>query len=215
MKPIKLLLTLALTSVFVLTACTKKASDEIDFGKITNDVYQNEFFGFSVTLPPEWSVQDDAATQEIKELGEEMLVGDDKKMQAATKAAALNTVYLLTAFEHPLGSPVEFNPSFMSIAERVRNVPGIKEGKDYLFHVKKFLEASQMEIAFPKEIYTEEIDGVSFDVMELEMAMMGSVVTQRYYATIKKEYALSFVLSFASDENEENAKNILQTVRFN
>lgn len=40
---------LALALLFF--GCGKKASDEIDFGTLNNSVYQNKYFGFSVTLP--------------------------------------------------------------------------------------------------------------------------------------------------------------------
>src|SRR5436190_15500005 len=130
---------IATVCILLLPGCAKKASEEVDFGVFKNSVYENEYFGFKVTIPSTWSVQDQRARQQLAEKGTKMLTGDDKGMKAMLKASELQTITLLAAFQHPVGTPVAFNPSITSVAERVRDLPGIKQGKDYLFHAKKLL----------------------------------------------------------------------------
>ena len=199
----------------LMSGCVKKASDEIDFGTLSNSVYQNKYFGFSVTLPKDWSVQDQKARRQLTKKGAQLVAGDNKNLEAVVKASELQTVNLITVFEHPLGSPVAYNPSIVGVAEMVRELPGIKRGKDYFFQARKILEAGQIQVSFPKDYYSERLGGVEFDVMELEISMLGKVIKQKYYAAIQKGYALCFIVSFTNDEEAASLQRILSSITFN
>jgi hypothetical protein len=198
----------------LLTGCEKKASDEIDFGTFNNSIYHNNYFGMTVAIPADWSMQDQAAQQRLMKLGGKLLSGDDKNLEAVAKASELQTVNLFTVFKYPQGSPVTFNPSILALAENVRQLPGIKSGKDYHFHVRKTLESSQMKMSFPKDIYTQQLGGINFDVMETEMSVQGTVVKQKYYSAITKGYALCLIESFTTDEEQASLQKILDAVTF-
>jgi hypothetical protein len=58
------------------------------------------------------------------------------------------------------------------------------------------------------------LGGVDFDVMEMEMSVRGIVVKQKYYATIMKGYALCFIVSFTTDEEQASLQKILDTATF-
>jgi hypothetical protein len=45
-------------AILCTVGCSRKASEEIDFGTIQDSVYHNDYFGLSVTVPADWSVQD-------------------------------------------------------------------------------------------------------------------------------------------------------------
>jgi len=197
-----------------LVGCGKKASEEIDFGAVQGSVYRNNYFGMSVELPPKWSVQDQKARQQIMDLGAKAVAGDDKNLNAALKAAEMQTVNLLAAFKHPVGSPVAFNPNIICIAERIHHMPGIKRGKDYHYHSKRQLESSQLKVTFPKNIYTKTLGGVDFDVMTTQMSLGVRSVKQKQFAAVRNRYALVFVISFTSDEEEAELTQVLNTVAF-
>ena len=207
-------LTIITLSILACMGCEKKASEEIDFGTFSGSLYQNKYFDMTITIPSDWSIQDNQAKQQIASTGQKMLSGDDKNMQAIVKASELQSVSLFIIFEHPLGTPVPFNLNISCVAERVSHMPGIREGKDYHFHAKKILESGKMDFSFPKEIYPENISGVDFHIMSVELKMHGMTVTQEYYTTIMKGYALSFIISFTNDEERNTLINILQTLTF-
>jgi len=200
--------------VLLSAGCGKKASDEIDFGAVKNSVYQNEYFGFKVTLPSDWSVQDQAMRQRLAEQGKQMMAGDDKGIKAVLKASELQTINLLAAFQHPVGTPVPFNPSIMCVAERVSGLPGIKRGKDYHFHARKLMESSQVKFEFPADIPAVTLGGVEFDVMPVTMTVGPSTAQQKYYAAIRKGYALNFIVSFTTADEEAVLQHILEGVSF-
>jgi hypothetical protein len=198
----------------LLFGCQKKARDEIDFGNFSNSVYKNNYFGMTVAIPSDWSIQDQEAQRRLMKAGSAAVAGDDRNMKALLRASELQTVNLFAAFKHPLGTPVDYNPAVMSMAEMVRQMPGIKRGKDYHFQVRKLLESSQVKVSFPKEIYTEQLGGINFDVMDTEIKVRGVTVKQKYYATIKKGYALCFITAFTTDDEEASLHKILETVKF-
>jgi len=206
-----------LTLLIVITAalssgCQSKASDEIDYGTIENSVYKNEYFGLSLTVPDGWSVQDRAAQKHLQDMGNEVVSGNDRNLKKIIKASEMQTVSLLMAFKHPMGTPVDFNPSIICLAERVRHMPGIKRGKDYHAHAKKLLQRGQLRVSFPKPISTEQVGGRDFDVMYTAMSVAGMKVRQKQYATIMKGYALAFALSYQTDAEEAELQKVLDSV---
>lgn len=200
--------------IVLFAGCRKRASDEIDFGAVENSTYRNDYFGLSVKLPSEWSVQDKETQQKLMDLGRKMVEGDDKNLKAIIKASEMQTVNLFAAFKHPIGTPVPYNPNIMCLAERVSHMPRIKRGKDYHFHSKRLLELSQVEVSFPKEVSTEELGGHDFDVMYVESLITGMTIRQKHYATIMRGYALVFVVSFTNGEEESTLDNVLSSVTF-
>ncbi len=213
MRPVHLLLPLLLAFV---AGCqeTKPAAEEIDFGTLENSVYRNEYFGMSVTLPPDWSVQDAETRRELMQAGGEIIAGDNASIKAAVKASEMTTVNLLTAFQHPLGAPVDFNPSLICVAEKLQLAPGVKTSEDYFFHAKKLFETSQLPVSFPQEITAETLGGKEFGVMHVDMMVPGVTVHQKYYVLITKGYAFSFIASYNTDEERSALQDILATVTF-
>jgi hypothetical protein len=209
-----MLMVAAAVSLSSLTGCGKRASEEIDFGSIKNSVYENQYLGFKVALPQTWSVQDQEAQRQLMALGKGLVAGDDRDLNAMLKASEMQTVNLFAIFKHPRGAAVAFNPAIMAVAESVRQLPGIQRGKDYLFHARRLLESGQMHISFPREVYTEQLGGIDFDVMDLEFSVGGSVVKEKYYTTIKKGYALGFIEIYVTEEEESFERAVLGSIQF-
>jgi len=216
MKLIKFFAIVMLTALFIFSiGCQKKASEEVDQGTFSGSVYRNNYFGLTITIPSDWSIQDSQSMQNLKDLSKKVLDKDDKNLKAVMEASDFRTVSLFSVFRYPLGTPVPFNPNLMCLAERVRHMPGIKRGKDYHFHTRKLLESSQMSVNFPKEIYTETLGGVEFDVLYSETSYGTILVKQKQYGTVMKGYVLLIISTFTDDAQEATLDDILKTLTFN
>ena len=202
-------------SVFLLPGCDKDkpAAEEIGYGTYENSVYKNEYFGLSIPISSEWHVQDQAAKKKVMDAASKVTEGN-RNLKAAAKDALLRTVNLCTASQHPFGTPVESNSLFVCMAERVRDIPGIKKGTDYLFQLKKHLKASQMRVTFPSEITTLSIGGKTFDVLSVEMKGMGITLHQKHFVRIMKGYALAFAITYTNNTEESALQEILDGVSF-
>ena len=198
--------------LLLLVACSKPASDEIGFGHFEENRYINEYFNFQITLPETWDIQEQETLNAMTKTGAEMIAGNNKNLQSAVRAAELQTVNLFAVFKFPAGSPVDSNPNLICVAERLNLTPGIKTGKDYLFHVKKFITAGNVEISFPKEVYSIDLSGEKFHILEAEMDLGVAKIQQMYCSTVLKDYALGMVLTYTNDSEKAELMKILDTV---
>ncbi|MFH2046882.1 MAG: hypothetical protein ABIK92_17265 [Pseudomonadota bacterium] len=204
----------ALFIILCLVGCENNAQKAIDFGKYESGVYTNTYFKLKVKVPDSWYVMDDESRIELTRKGGKLVAGKDKNLNAVLEAADLNSVNLLFASEHPPGAPVASNPSLMLIAEKVKHVPGIVRGKDYHFHTKKMLAGSAVEVSYPKEIYEEQIDNISFDVLEIQIIMGENTILQKQYVTIMNGYAVLFGLTYTDDDGLKKLDEIISAIDF-
>lgn len=194
----------------------KAKSGEDMLGEIKNDRYTNKYFGFSLSVPPSWSIQDNEANEKIMKKGRENIANGDEDLEEAMEASQLDVLNLLTMFEQPVGTNVDsYNPSFACVAEKISNAPQIKTGKDYLSSTKKLLQNSNMPYEFSKEIYSKKISNKGIDVMEASVKYDDLVIKQKFYATIIKGYAIGFVISYTSEEEHAKLDKIVNSFKFN
>lgn len=193
----------------------EKIGENFDFGKIEDGLYTNNFFKLKIPFNPSWIVQDKQQMNDLVETGSDLFAGDDKTLKSAIKSAKVNTAYLFTIFKHEVGAAVEFNPSFMVIAENTKSLPGLKNGSDYLFHAKKFLEQSQMKYLFEKDVFEKKIGNSDFHVLEAKLDQMGTLIIQEYIATVTKGFSLSFVVTYSNEDERNELYKIVDKIKFN
>lgn len=197
-----------------LAGCGRSANEKMDSGTVNHSVYKNNYLGMTITLPANWIVQSQQAQTRLYNAGMKLEAGNDKTLRSVMAASESRNVHLFAAFKYPLGSPVAYNPSIISLAEYVRDYPGIRSGSDFNFQTKQQLEAGALNVSFPKPTYSISLGGTDFNVMDVEIHMRGKVIDQKYYSTIMKGYALNFIISYTTDEEEASLQQILDTVKF-
>ena len=225
-KQKQIIVLLVLVTLLSITGCSKGKSSEsstntikptstkVTTGKVEGLSYTNEFFGLSIQIPDKWAVQDKQSVDEMQEVGKDAVAGDDKELKKALDESKNTSLNLLTVFQHPLGSNITFNPSFVSIAENVSQFPSIKTGKEYLEGTKEILKKAQVEYVFGKDIYEEKIDGISFNVMELSVTVNNIKIFQKYYSTITNKYSLNFIITYTTDEELKSVQQVLNSIKF-
>ncbi|MGM0460818.1 MAG: hypothetical protein ACQEQ4_00145 [Fibrobacterota bacterium] len=213
MSRMKTISTLFILTLCLLPSCRRKEMEEQNTGTVENTVYQNDFLGLRVEIPQEWSIQDQKSRRRMMNMGSDMIAGDDTNLKEALEAAEVPTLYLFAAFRHPLGAPVPYNQNVLCLAEQISHLPGIQKGSDYLFHTKRLLNSSRIDVVFPRDIYTEDLGGRQFYVMPIQMQAGGITVHQNYYAAIINGHALAFITSYINEEQKSSVEKILTTIR--
>lgn len=209
----------------VLTACQKsdpssaredsatvRQPEGIDEGTIENSAYTNNYFAFGATLPADWSVQERAMKQRIADHGSEMIAGDDPGLKSAMKASQEQSVILFSVFKHPLGTPVSFNPNINCVAEKVSDFPGVRTGTDYFFHVRRIIGASEFPLSFSENTTTNHFGGIEFHTMQGSIKIGGLHIKQDYHTTIRKGYALNFILTYGNDEEAAVLNKFMESI---
>ena len=204
-----------LFAILLISGCNlleRRIPENFDYGKAENGIYKNEFFNLEVRYPQEWVVQSKEQVDALREKGGDIVAGDNESLKRAVKASEVNSAYLLTVFKYEVGAPVEFNPSFMVMAENTKMVPGIKDGKDYLFHAKKLLEQTQLGYTISDDFYHKKIGSKEFYVMEASLSAGGMSVQQEYMVTVLNGFSLAFVASYGNEEQKNELYSIIEKV---
>ncbi|GLR19953.1 hypothetical protein [Portibacter lacus] len=188
--------------------------ETFDFGTTESDSYQNDFFKMEITFDSTWVIQDRRQMNSLVKTGGEIVAGDDEMLKSVVKASMVNTAYLLTIFKYEVGAPVEFNPSFLVVAENTINFPGIKKGSDYLFHSKKLLQQSQVPYTFDKDIFQQQVGSIEFYVMEAKVDYLGNTIVQDYMTAVINGFSLTFILSYTNEDEKSELYDILEHIMF-
>lgn len=202
--------------ITVLLSCSdqnKNLPDNFDFGKTENGSYKNDYFNMEVLFNPNWIVQDKQYMNNIMERGSDLVTGDNKNLKSLFKASQVNTAYLLAVFKHEVGAAVEFNPNFMLLAENTKNLPGIKNGKDYLFHAEKLMKQTQMAYSFEREVFEKKIGNSLFYVLETRLDHIGEIISQEYISTVKNGFTLSFIITYSTEEEKNELYEVINNVK--
>jgi len=204
----------ALSTFFACNSSKKNLPTGFDLGVVDDGVYTNNYFGMKVKFNPDWAVQDQESMNDLAKLGAAKVSGNSDLSEAQLEASMVNTAYLLTVFEHEPGSAVDFNPSFMVIAENIKNYPGIKTGSDYLFHARKLLIQSNLGYDISEEVTTRNVGGIDFDVLTATREIMDLTIVQEYLSTISKNFSLNMIMTYVTDENKKALYSIADEVSF-
>ncbi|MCD4773736.1 MAG: hypothetical protein K8R41_10185 [Bacteroidales bacterium] len=212
-KKIKLLAILFI-SLFIF-GCNSQNVEGFDYGRVENNKYLNSFFDFEISIPPTWVVQTKEQTDNLVEVGENLIAGDDENMKAIIKASEINSANLLVVFKYEVGSPVEYNPSFVLIAENLKNAPGVKKGSDYLFHARKLLLQSQVQHDYIDEEFKKEIiNNQEFYLMNSSINYAGFNIKQVYYTTIKNGFSVNAIITYVNEEQKNELEKVINSLIF-
>ena len=191
----------AAAALFLLAAIAIVSCQREDLhpssGTVTDAKYRNAYFKFSVPVPAGWHVASTETEDHLRKVGSSAVVGDDPLLKAAVETAA--PIQLLTATEHPVGSAVPFNSSFLIMAERVSHAPGIKTGEDYLFQLEALLERSPIPYEPLGEVTSLNLDGHTFARRDFSISAL-QALRQSYIVGREGDYVLAFVFTAADQE---------------
>ncbi|GEM_PF-7069135 len=169
---------------------------KFDYGIIEGSNYENHFFGFHLTLPDGWQTQSGKTTQS------HITSKNDK-----------NSVIALSSFRYENKDRILYNPSIAILFENIRQKKKIKTAQAYLEDTVKRIEniQSNIPVEIEGEVFEAEIGGKKFAALQTEIL---GVVEQRYYVFLSRGYAVVFLVSHASEEDEETLDKVLKSLKF-
>lgn len=219
MKYLKLLFCLVILAMLcvsgssqtVKTTTSQAESKLPDDGAVNGSTYSNKYFGLTLTIPPGWDVQGQDVKQGIKERGKVLVTSEDPTKREELDKALDNTINLLTLSQAPVEPNPAFKPLLIALADKVpAGAPNMTDA-EYFSALKNTFQYSQVPITLEKDIYLESVGATSFSVIGMSLDFKGVIVRQKYYAHVKKGYALCFILSFQKDDQLRALEGILRS----
>jgi hypothetical protein len=213
---LKLLNILLLAIVIASCKQSREIPQDFDYGKVENNVYKNGYFNFELQIPENWVVQSKEQQEKVKNAGREIISKNDKSINEKIKAEEITTATLLMVFKFPIDSVAgEFNSSFMMQAQNIKGVRGVENGEDVLDEIKKELLRVNSGFKIAPDYSKEKIGSHDFYVMKV-LNTYGGIedITQMFYVTIDRGFALSAILSYVGEEQGTVVKSMLHNIKF-
>jgi len=184
-------------------------------GSVSDNVYTNNYFGFTYEFPKGWSAPGEATSKYLKEMRKAVTTGGDATKAALFDVAEKRTHQLLTLLEHPVGTPGATDASIYVVAEDISYAPGIQKPSDYLLNTKAGLVKQRPDLKVLREPTDGTYGGKPFARMETSVEKSSDLTLYTgYAATIINSQAILFL--FASNKPTQLASlmDTLNTLQF-
>jgi hypothetical protein len=192
----------------------KSAPKTITMGTQDGNKYTNDYFGLELNVPEGWTIASEEEKAALFQASQDVIEEKNKYLAKKMDLSKEQTLNLMFAFKYPL-THQGINPSVFCMAENLGLLgkATVKSGKDYLAMVKSSMEQTGMPYTFG-DVITEKLDNKDFDVMEASISAGDIKVTQKYYAAIFDDYALTFIETYSNEEEASDTKSLMDTVIF-
>lgn len=179
-----------------LAACASTPRHGPGIGEVVDGRYENAYFEFELMVPEGWSIARSNALAELLD-GE----GEDANPRS-------HNLFLATA--HPLGTPVRANPTVLALAEDVSELPGIRDGADYLFHLIGLVAQSAETFESVGDAKPVRLGGVLFHRQDVWVnGQLHSFVARR-----SDEFVLVFLLQQGEGADLAEVHDVLGRIHF-
>lgn len=180
------------------------AQSQLDLGKLDGNTHTNDFFALKIEFPLGWLVGDHTLEAQLVAITKGGIQTKNPQNQKAMSQAVDRVTPLLGGYKALPGTPQ--NSNLRIIAENLRTLPQVKDGKDYLEAMLTTIKAVQLPPGFEvSEIKSETVNNVPLDY--LETSFNGS--RKRAYALVRKGYALLLTIESYDDTDFDTLHKVL------
>lgn len=199
------------------TATPAPSADEqgtITTGQLDGNAYSNKYFGLTLTLPEGWSIATKEEMAQIYQAGLEYLGTMSEDAAKKAKLAEQKSIYAFYVSKHPLNYTGGTNPNIQLMFENL-GLAGmlVPTGKEYCEALIAQFQNAQMPYTFD-DITEITFGGQQFFELPATFNLNGIEGTQRYFCTVMKGYALSFIVTSFSEDDAAEFDAILQSISF-
>jgi len=206
----RILVLLAVGLLLFVGGCTKSSPFlTVTDGLISEELYRNNYFFFSIPIPPNWTIADAQTDAMISEKIRNNLEEYDPDLIDETDSVGIG---LLTISKYPLGTEAS-NPNIRISAEYVAQYHDLEDAEDYLETGVKLMHAA-LPYEPNHEIYEYDIDGKAFARTDMKLNTPNGLIYQSFITALSKKYSLSIVLSGQTDEEIEYLETIVHAGDF-
>jgi hypothetical protein len=182
---------------------------------ISDNVYTNDFFGFTYEFPKGWSVEDEQTTKYVTELSKATMSAGDPAKKAMVEEQMKRNHVLLTVHQRPYGTPVPVNPAITIWGLDVSVTPGIQSGRDYLLALKISLPQQRANLKIIREPTDCTFAGKLFSRLDIGLeSANGKISYLSHVAVVLQRYVLVFMFTAETPDRLEGLVETLNTLQF-
>ena len=180
------------------------AQTRVELGKLSFNIYTNDFFGLKFEFPAGWLVGDNVLEEQLKQISQAEIKAANPQMQKSLNRAADRVTILLGGYKAMPGTPA--NASLRIAVESLQSLPQVKTGRDYFTRLFATFKAMKMPDVFKySDVKTETIDNIPLDYIETSSGNN----KKRMYATVRRGYAVLMTISYYEDADLETLHRVL------
>lgn len=187
---------------------SEKKQGESFLGEFSGEKYTNDFFGFSLTPLPEMYVFSGDEREAYKKGGIKMFSKDLEKGRAAFEKAASQEVLLFSLTVTKPG-PTGVSSLNIGVAEQPAGVTAAlvcDAAAEFFIRNPSYTLASKTR--------TLKRAGSDFAQVEFTFASGEHKLSLRYYATMRKGYSVTFVITHLSKNDLDSLEKVLDSLEF-
>ena len=164
-------------------------------GEWVDQVYTNDYLGFSFTLPEGWVSASDEELYSMLDTATEEALSEDMKEQYDKAVENATSFYDFAVFNLLTGESI-----MLTIEDLSKTVGAILLTEDLYMDA---LEANLGNVeGFEFEIVGREDSGLKFGQFRVLNMNIQDVMTQKYYVLKDGKYMISFVFAYLNDKHE-------------
>lgn len=187
-------------------------------GKFEGQTYVNKALGLSLVLPDGWQAQDTEVQQQltntVSERMKERTQKADPAVQRAVQSSVARSTILLVAVKP---SDDKISANMLAIAENIAVMLSVRTPRQYLELARHTNSIGDSPIVLDEEVKNEKIGEVDFAFVNAHLRnpqlAASSTVQQRYYAMMRKNYAVMFVLTYGTPAQLQSCLDVLKSLK--
>lgn len=173
-------------------------------GYFIENQYINDYIGFSIDFPADWTIQGKEEIEQAMKDGLEMMEGNLDESDVNYDTLAFN----IMASKYVTGT--NQNPNITINAEYIGGT-GISSEEDYINLFRQQIETYELEIEI--EAAEEEVfGGAEFTSVNLVSNYSGIEITQKFYTKIIGDYIVNITLTYFDEGTFNETHDVLNTI---
>ena len=196
------------------TENTEVPAPVLNYGFSERNTYTNDYFGINITIPEGWTVQSREENSMLENLGRQNSGQTGGTQPASTSIEELQVIYLLVALQLEPGTAVDYNPGIQIIANNLTKSDTAVSATQYIKALAEQFGRFPNFTLNDAGISDTTLSGKTLAFMKAETKIGEVAVKQTYFATIIKNYAVQFTISYTNKQEKEALLKILDTLDF-
>jgi TonB family protein len=186
-----------------------------DSGRVADNIYTNDFFGFTYEFPKGWIVPDDGVKKLLVSGRGSDTQSADPSMKLTVVVPAEHSLPLLLVLEHPPRKSVSYNKFILVSADDLSFAHEVQSCEDYLTDLKSSLQKTLPDLKTSQGPTDYVYAGNTFKRMEYAYATpSAATVYQSVLCIIRRSQVLAFAFTSDRPDSQEHLIETLNTLQF-